>query len=110
MTWFERLRSGLEKTRSRLLGGLEGVLRGRREIDRELLDEIEALLIGGDLGVAATEAVIAALQERVAAERIKEPELLLPLLKEILKEQLAGAEGALALREDGEPTVFLILG
>jgi len=110
MSWFERLRSGLERTRSRLLGGLEGVLRGRREIDRELLDELEALLIGGDLGVAATEAVIAELEERVAAERIKEPELLLPLLKDILKEQLAGAEGALALREDGEPTVFLILG
>jgi len=60
--------------------------------------------------VATTEAVIAALRERVAAEGIKEPELLLPLLKEILKEQLEGAEGALTLREDGEPSVYLILG
>jgi len=110
MSWFERLRSGLERTRGKLWGGLEGVLRGRREIDRKLLDEIEALLIGGDLGVEATGAVIAALQKRVAEGHIKEPELLLPLLKEILKEQLSGAEGTLALREDGELTVFLILG
>ena len=110
MAWFERLRSGLERTRSRLRGGLEGVLRGRRKIDRELLDEIEALLIGGDLGVTTTQAVIAELEERVATERVKEPELLLPLLKDILKEQLNGAEGALTLREDGEPAVYLILG
>jgi len=40
MAWFERLRSGLERTRSKLLGGLEGLLRGRKAIDRELLEEI----------------------------------------------------------------------
>lgn len=104
------MRSGLERTRTRLLGGLEGVLRSRGRIDEPLWEEIEAILIGGDLGVEATQEIIAVLQGRVATERFKEPELLLPLLKEILREQLDGSEGTLALREDGQPTVYLILG
>lgn len=110
MAWFERLKKGLEKTRSRLLGGLQEALAGRGRIDQSLLEEIEAILLGGDLGVETTEAIIAELRERAAEGRLDEPELLLPLLKEILKEQLEGAEGHLALREDGQPTVFLILG
>ncbi|HIC96137.1 TPA: signal recognition particle-docking protein FtsY [Candidatus Bipolaricaulota bacterium] len=112
MAWFERLRSGLEKTRSRLLGGLAEALSdsGRAGIDRSLLEELEASLLSGDIGVATTQEVIAELERRIAEERLKEPERLLPLLKEILKEELNGAEGELALRGDGQPSVYLILG
>lgn len=110
MSWFERLRSGLGRTRTRFLGGLEEALRGGRRIDEALLEEIEPILIGGDLGVETTQALIAALRERLAAGHLRDPEALMPLLKDLLKEQLAGAEGALTLRADGQPTVYLILG
>jgi fused signal recognition particle receptor len=110
MAWFEQLRSGLERTRSRFLGGLEGALRGRQRIDQALLEEIEAALIGGDLGVETTQAIIAELRERVAEGQLRDPEGLIPLLKDLLKEQLEGAEGDLAVREDGQPAVYLILG
>ncbi len=110
MAWLERLKSGLEKTRSRLLSGLAEALSGRKGIDQPLLEELEVILISGDLGVETTQEVIAELERRAKEQRLKEPGLLLPLLKEILKEELQGAEGALALREDGQPTVYLILG
>jgi fused signal recognition particle receptor len=110
MAWLERLRSGLEKTRSRLLSGLTEALTGKAGIDRPLLEELEANLIAADIGVATTQEVIAELERRAKEQRLKDPAMLLPLLKEILKEELQGAEGSLALRGDGRPTVYLILG
>ncbi|MCR4404881.1 MAG: signal recognition particle-docking protein FtsY [Candidatus Acetothermia bacterium] len=110
MSWLERLRSGLERTRRGLLGGLEAALSGERRIDQRLLEEIEASLIAADVGVETTQAIIAELGQRLAGGRLRDAEALIPLLKELLIEQLAGAEGALALRQDGQPTVYLILG
>lgn len=112
MAWLERLKSGLEKTRSKLLAGLEAALAlsERAGLDRPLLEELEAALIAADIGVATTQEVLAELERRATEERLKEAKMLLPLLKEILKAQLEGAEGALTLREDGQPTVYLILG
>ena len=58
----ERLKSGVEKTRAGLVSALEDALQGRREIDADLLDELESTLIAADIGVRTTDEIIAALK------------------------------------------------
>ncbi len=110
LSWLERLRKGLQRTKEDLLGGLEEVLAGRARIDENLLEELEEVLIAADIGVAATAAILEQLRERAREERVKEPQELLELLRQIIVEELSKAEGKINLRQDGQPTVFLILG
>ena len=110
LSWLERLRKGLQRTKEGLLGGLEEVLAGRARIDENLLEELEEVLIAADIGVAATAAILEQLRERAREERVKEPQELLELLRQIIVEELSKAEGKINLRQDGQPTVFLILG
>lgn len=110
MNWFDRLKSGLKKTHSQIVTSIEWAIGLRDRIDEELLQELEEILIAGDVGVTATIAIIAELKVKVKERNLEKPEELLMLLKEILKERLTKAEGALNLRNDGEPTVILVLG
>ncbi len=110
MIWFERLKCGLKKTHDNIINNIARAIGAKRRIDTELLNEIEEILIGGDLGVEATHAIIERLKVKVKEKGAQTSEALLGLLKEVLLDQLTGAEGALNLRADGEPTVILVLG
>lgn len=110
MSWLERLKGGLKKTHDTLIHNIARAISAKHRIDAELLNEIEEILIGGDLGVEAAQAVIARLKAKVKEKGAENSEALFGFLKEVLLEQLAGAEGALNLRIDGEPTVILVLG
>jgi len=110
MGWLDRLKAGLKKTRERLIDQAAQLLSSKRRIDEELLEELEALLIAGDLGTSATLTLLDRVREKVRERGINEPQELMGLLAETLREQLAQAEGRLNLRNDGQPTVFLILG
>jgi fused signal recognition particle receptor len=75
-----------------------------------LLSELEEILITADVGVDATLEIVQTLKARAAARGVQDSAEVMELLKEILKERLRPAEGALNLRIDDQPTVFLILG
>jgi fused signal recognition particle receptor len=109
MGWFDRLKQGLRKTHDRLVNQIASVLRGRR-LDEALLEELEEILIGADLGVETTLQIIDAIQERARREGVEDSEKVLDWLREILAEILEPAEGFLNVREDGQPTVMLVLG
>jgi fused signal recognition particle receptor len=110
MSWFQRLKDGLKKTKEHLVGQLAQVLQPGRRLDDELLSELEEILITADVGVDATLEIVQTLKARAAARGVQDPAEVMELLKEILKERLRPAEGALNLRIDDQPTVFLILG
>ncbi|MCS6902783.1 MAG: signal recognition particle-docking protein FtsY [Candidatus Bipolaricaulota bacterium] len=110
MSWFQRLKDGLKKTKEQLVGQLAQVLQPGRRLDDALLAELEEILITADVGVDATTEIVQALKARAAARGVQDSSHVIELLKEILKERLRPAEGALHLRTDGQPTVFLILG
>ncbi len=110
MSWFQRLKEGLKKTKEQLAGQLAQVLQPGRRLDETLLAELEEILITADVGVAATTEIVQALRARAAARGVQDSAQVMGLLKEILTERLRPAEGALNLRADGQPTVFLILG
>ncbi len=118
MRWLDRLKQGLKKTHDRLVGSIASALRGRTRLDDELLEELEAILIGADLGVEATLSLLDELKRRARRERldgdggaaVAVDERVLHWLREILTEMLEPAEGSLQLRTDGQPTVMLVLG
>ena len=70
--FFARLVSGLTKTRDNIVSGIDSVFHGFSHIDDDFYEEIEEILIMGDLGVHATEAILDKLKERVKEEKIKE--------------------------------------
>lgn len=114
MKWLERLKQGLKKTHDRLKTQIESVLRGRK-LDEEIWEELEEILIGADLGVDTTLEILERLRERAKKEKrgqaqSEDAEVVLRWLREILTEILEPAEGRLALRADGQPTVVLVLG
>ena len=71
--FFSRLVSGLTKTRKNIASGLDSIFHGFSKIDDDFYEELEEILIMGDLGVDTTMNIIEDLQERVKEEHIKEP-------------------------------------
>ena len=68
-TLLERLKSGVEKTRAGLVSRLEDALSGRKEIDADLLDELEYTLITADIGVQTTAEILERIRQRVDRNR-----------------------------------------
>src|SRR6266540_5662995 len=102
------LRDRLGKTRATLSRSL-GALTGHRAIDDEAWDSVEEALLLADVGVATTSRLLDDLRSRAAADRIGDPEQLVPLLREELVEDLAGPDRSLHHAPDG-PTVWLFVG
>ncbi len=109
MSWFDRLKNGLKKTRNNLIGRIEGVIGNYQTVGPELLEEIEELLVTADIGVNTAMEIIDRVKERVQEEGVTEPDRLEELLKVELEEMLAGAQEKFSLREDGL-TVALVMG
>src|SRR5215469_3271378 len=63
--FFERFRNAVAATRENLSGRLEAVIAGKREIDRDVLDQLEEVLIGADLGVQTTSEIIESVRQQV---------------------------------------------
>src|SRR5688572_6771247 len=78
--FFGRLREKLARSASRIAGDFAGLVRGR-QIDAELLDELEARLIGADVGVTATHAVLEKLRAGLARHELVDADALLAALR-----------------------------
>lgn len=109
MSWFDRLKQGLKKTRKNLIGRVESVIRSYKTIEPGLFDEIEELLVTADIGVNTAMEIIDRVKERIDEEDETDPGRVKGLLKDELKVLLARAEEGLHLREDGL-TVMLMMG
>jgi len=106
MAWFDRLKSGLKRTRASLSESVSSVLRGRSSLDAAQIEELEELLIAGDVGGRLAADLVAELAETCRREKTDA----LAALRQILLARFAGSERALALRTDGSPTVILVAG
>ena len=105
MGFFERLKSGLLKTKNALFGGLGNLF--RRGIDEDTLEELEEILICSDVGYNATEEIINQLRERTKEEKVKDAPTAIALLKEILIEMI-GEKQPLSI--EPAPAVILVIG
>ena len=86
--FFKRLVSGLTKTRDNIVSGIDAVFHGFSHIDDEFYEELEEILIMGDIGVKATMAILDDLRRKVKEQHIKEPMDCKNLLIESIKEQM----------------------
>lgn len=106
--FFGRLVEGLTKTRNSIVSGIDSILSGFSHIDDEFYEEIEEILIMGDLGVTATEAIIENLKAKVKEHKIKEPAACKQLLIDSIKEQMQVEDTAYRFEE--ETSVVLVIG
>ncbi len=107
VSFWEKLKSGLAKTKNALFGSVHDMLSNFVRVDEDLLEELEELLIMSDIGVAATEEIIEELRERIKDGRLKEKDQVLDTLKEILSEMI-GEHQPLVL--ETTPSVVLVIG
>ena len=106
--FFGRLRDGLTKTRDNIVHGIDSVFSGFSSIDDEFYEELEEILIMGDIGVAATEEILTKLRQQVKENHIKEPAACREYLIRNIKEQMQVGEAAYDFEK--EQSVVLVIG
>jgi fused signal recognition particle receptor len=106
--FFGRLVSGLAKTRANIVAGMDSIFSGYSAIDDDFYEEIEEILIMGDIGINATNAIIEDLKKKVKEQKLKDPSQCKELLIEGIKEQMQ--VGEVAYRFEQEKSVVLVIG
>ncbi len=106
--FFARLKEGLTKTRNNIVSGIDSVFSGFSNIDDEFYEELEEILIMGDLGVKATNEIIERLKVQVKQQHIKEPSDCKQLLIDSIKEQMQVGETAYDFEH--KQSVVLVIG
>ena len=86
--FFKRLVSGLAKTRDNIVAGFDSIFSGYSSIDEDFYEELEEILVMGDIGINATSAILEKLKQQVAEKRIKDPKECKGLLISSIKEQM----------------------
>ena len=113
--FFSRIKAGLAKTQSKFSAGMGRVFLGEKVIDDELLEEIETLLLTSDVGVQATEDVMANLAKRVARKELGDAQALYTTLKQELTDILKPVDIGLNIPSPANPAekkpfVILMVG
>ncbi|MCI8993215.1 MAG: signal recognition particle-docking protein FtsY [Eubacterium sp.] len=106
--FFSRLVKGLTKTRDNIVAGFDSIFSGFSNIDDDFYEEIEEILIMGDIGIHATSSIIEELKQKVKEQHIKEPGECKELLINSIKEQMD--VGETAYRFENETSIVLIVG
>lgn len=106
--FFRRLVSGLAKTRDNIVSGIDSIFSGFSNIDDDFYEEIEEILIMGDLGVATTTKIMDDLKLKVKENKIKEPQECKQLLIDSIKEQMDIGENAYEF--ENRKSIILVIG
>jgi len=108
--FFKRLKKSLTRTRSNFADGLANLVLGRKEIDDELLEELETMLLVADVGVEATTRIINDLNGRVRRKELSDPSALSAALKKQLQDILQQCDKPVLQPASGKPQVILMVG
>ncbi|MBQ3583324.1 MAG: signal recognition particle-docking protein FtsY [Lachnospiraceae bacterium] len=106
--FFKRLVSGLTKTRDNIVSGIDSIFSGFSHIDDDFYEEIEEILIMGDLGVATTTKIIEDLKVQVKEQKIKDPKECKQLLIDSIKKQMDIGENAYEF--ENQKSIILMIG
>ena len=104
---FSRINKGLKKTRENMSGAIDSMLHGKTEIDDEFYDELEEILVMGDVGCMTASEIVEQLRERVMRKHLRKPEAVKNEIKEIVAEMLEGGEEMSLITL---PSVILVIG
>ena len=106
--FFKRLVEGLSKTRENIVKGIDSIFSGFSSIDDDFYEEIEEILIMGDLGINATTSIIEDLKRKVKEQKIKDPVQCKQLLIDSIKEEMNVGETAYEF--ENRKSVVLVIG
>ena len=109
-SFLDRMKEAVTRTRENLAERIEEAVSFNKEIDRNTLDDLEATLIGADLGTTTTHEVLDKLREKADRKQIKDVDELKRLLKEELLAILTAANSRPVQKVDGTPEVILVVG
>jgi len=109
-SFLDRMKQAVTRTRENLSERIEDVISFNKEIDRSTLDDLEATLIGADLGTVTTHEVLEKLREKADRKQIANVDELKRLLKEELLAILSSANSKPVRAVEGEPEVILVVG
>ncbi len=108
--FFGRIKQGLGRTRANLSEGLASLFLGKKQIDDDLLEEIETQLLVADIGVEATSQIIDRLTEKVSRKQLTDAQALYEALQEELRSMLEPSNKPLVIDEQKTPYVILMVG
>ena len=104
---FKKFNFGLKKTRDQMSGAIDSVLEASAAIDDALFEELEEILIMGDVGVMTAQHIMDEVRERVKKRDLKKPDKLRRVIKEVVADMLSGKEG---MELETIPSVILVIG
>ena len=107
MGLFSKIKAGLQKTRSSMMGAVEEMISSFTKIDDDLFEELEEILIMSDVGVVTSTKICDSLRKRVKEERVTDPARIRGMLKEIVAGMLRGGE---ELQIRTKPSIILVIG
>lgn len=107
MGFFQKIKDGLKKTRDSIVGQIDSMLKSFTKIDEELFEELEELLVMGDVGVPTAEKICEELRARVKQNGVTDPNEIHTLLEDIISEMLSGGE---ELNISTKPSIILVIG
>jgi len=107
---FGRIKRGLSKTGKGLSAGVGNLVMGKKEIDANVLDQLEALLLTADVGVDVTKKIIDSLLEKVVRKELGDADALYRALQEILQQQLQPYAQPINMAGNKKPFVVLVVG
>ena len=107
MGFFSKIKEGLKKTRDAVIGQIDNMLCSATVIDEDLFDELEEMLVMGDVGVETSQKIRQKLVERVKEEGVSVPYQITGLLEEIVSEMLSGDN---ELNLETQPSIILVIG
>ncbi len=107
MGLFSKIKEGLKKTRESISSQISGMLHSFTKIDEELFEELEELLVMGDVGVATAGHICETLRRRVKEEGVKDPNAIMGMLQETVAQMLRGGED---LQISTRPSMILVIG
>ena len=107
MAFFDKIKQGLKKTRDNITGKIDSVINSFTKIDEEFFEELEELLISGDVGVHTSAKICESLRAEVKKYGLKEPVEIKEALEKIVEEILSGEN---ALKMDTKPSIILVIG
>nr|WP_226644389.1 signal recognition particle-docking protein FtsY [Microbulbifer variabilis] len=108
--FFARIRRGLSRTSNQFVEGMGNLFLGAKEIDEDLLEELETQLLMADVGVEATSEIVDRLTERVSRRELADGDALYKALQQELAELLNSVDAPLVLDASKKPYVILVVG
>ncbi len=107
MGLFSKIKEGLKKTRDSVIGQIDSMLKSFTKIDDELFEELEELLVMGDVGVATAQDICERVKKRVKETGTTDPEQIHILLEEVVSDMLRGGQ---ELNLNTKPSIVLVIG